>query len=588
MNTKDILQGIKDWAAPKVIYDISAAHNNTKYTDLADALGTNGDNIPQEYRKGGITVRYVQSSDNRYVQYRYTLSSTTDGYFSDVSNWNEIEGSVYVEEDGYIYVITDKYNKILFAIEKDGNVKFGAGVPQQVIDYVQQKITDLSLDKCEDVVSFLNDFLDEDVTLLQYLNNNYGEYVFDDKWISLLADNDNKILEGIKEDGTKVINIPIEKLNLTEEGLRELRHDILDGASLDDNLPLLSGNSFVDILNPYENTNDALVLRGQMHMHTTNSDGWFSPTYQAERYRDAGFDFYAITDHDSYLAEPEKLPITPNPNVEGIIWLGSSFEESVPNSRQHINVYLTDHLFPGKTFLGEPVEANDVFTEYAVNGNSFCCFNHPNWSYANYYQTNYKITQLINAINFVEVWNGSMTSETKVPEQSGTQENNWSNCARCWDILLTMGRKVFGLAVDDCHQNNDFLRGYVEVYTKSRTVYDIWDALVNGRFISYNGDGALNPIKVESVEVKNGCINVRTNIQCDIYFYGPCEYTASEEHPENDTYSATELQVNTNVTSASYRILGNEHYVRCAIKQGYNYVWLQPIIIKSSKKSYLL
>ena len=90
MTTQEILQGIKDWAAPKVIYDISAAHNNTKYTDLSDALGTNGGNIPQEYRKGGITVRFVRTYDNKYVQYRFMLSgSFTTAQFANGANWRK-------------------------------------------------------------------------------------------------------------------------------------------------------------------------------------------------------------------------------------------------------------------------------------------------------------------------------------------------------------------------------------------------------------------------------------------------------------------------------------------------------------------
>ncbi len=98
MNTKDILQGIKDWAAPKVIFDISAAHNNTKYTDLSNALGTNGDNIPQEYRKGGITVRYVQSSDNKYVQFRLMAQSFT----TDVTQWQGVDEKPTTKSDNLI------------------------------------------------------------------------------------------------------------------------------------------------------------------------------------------------------------------------------------------------------------------------------------------------------------------------------------------------------------------------------------------------------------------------------------------------------------------------------------------------------
>lgn len=112
MNTKEILQGVKDWAAPKVIYDISAAHNNTKYTDLSDALGTNGGNIPQEYRKGGITVRYVQTSDNKYVQYRLMKND----WSATITDWQGVDeaptaGSNNFVKSGGVYLQDEKIIK---------------------------------------------------------------------------------------------------------------------------------------------------------------------------------------------------------------------------------------------------------------------------------------------------------------------------------------------------------------------------------------------------------------------------------------------------------------------------------------------
>jgi len=61
-------------AGVSIIYDISAANNNQHYPDLQTALGEGGSNIPQEYRNGGLTVKFIQgieqSSSNKYVQYR--------------------------------------------------------------------------------------------------------------------------------------------------------------------------------------------------------------------------------------------------------------------------------------------------------------------------------------------------------------------------------------------------------------------------------------------------------------------------------------------------------------------------------------
>src|SRR5262249_29817247 len=43
--------------------------------------------------------------------------------------------------------------------------------------------------------------------------------------------------------------------------------------------------------------------RGNLHCHTTNSDGDSSPAYVAKFYKDAGFDFLCISDHN-HLTQP--------------------------------------------------------------------------------------------------------------------------------------------------------------------------------------------------------------------------------------------------------------------------------------------
>lgn len=72
----DKVKALLDNKANKVdvVFDISAYHATggtlATYADLTAALGTNGKNIPQSLRKGGMSVKFVQSSDNKYVQYR--------------------------------------------------------------------------------------------------------------------------------------------------------------------------------------------------------------------------------------------------------------------------------------------------------------------------------------------------------------------------------------------------------------------------------------------------------------------------------------------------------------------------------------
>lgn len=80
------------------VFDISKYNltngQPTEYADLAAALGTNGANVPAAVRKGGMSVKFVESSDNKYVQYRLmtTSFSTTESDWQGVDN-DPIAGS---------------------------------------------------------------------------------------------------------------------------------------------------------------------------------------------------------------------------------------------------------------------------------------------------------------------------------------------------------------------------------------------------------------------------------------------------------------------------------------------------------------
>ena len=40
--------------------------------------------------------------------------------------------------------------------------------------------------------------------------------------------------------------------------------------------------------------------KGNLHSHTTNSDGVWTPEQSAKNYRDAGYSFLCFSDHDLY------------------------------------------------------------------------------------------------------------------------------------------------------------------------------------------------------------------------------------------------------------------------------------------------
>ena len=84
------------------VFDITVYNSNTKYDTLADALGTGGEHIPATLRRGGMSVKYIQNSDNKYVQWRFMLSgSFTTAQFTNEANWQKQGAEVLVSENNF-------------------------------------------------------------------------------------------------------------------------------------------------------------------------------------------------------------------------------------------------------------------------------------------------------------------------------------------------------------------------------------------------------------------------------------------------------------------------------------------------------
>lgn len=142
-------------------------------------------------------------------------------FTTDTTQWVIADEGIYMENPEFVYIKTDKDDKILWAIKTDGSIYYGAGVPPQIIDYINEKIAELSLDEYEDIVAFLNNLEKGDKTLQTLLNEKVdkveGKSLIDSEYAStksiidnsefleVTTDSEDKILEGIREDGTKIL-----------------------------------------------------------------------------------------------------------------------------------------------------------------------------------------------------------------------------------------------------------------------------------------------------------------------------------------------------------------------------------------------
>jgi len=282
---------------------------------------------------------------------------------------------------------------------------------------------------------------------------------------------------------------------------------------------------FIHVYNPYS-LGCSSPLSGQIHIHTTNSDGAFSPAVTMQKMKGAGYDFVTITDHSV---------ITPNPGVNDLIWLCDSYEDT--RASFHANIFNAKTIFV--------VSDINTLTQQAFdNGNSLIMLNHPDYPYA--YQTGEMLRGVNKGISFVEVFNATTDSSD-----------------RGLDILLSNGHRCFATAVDDYHNDGHLKKGWIIVFADSRRPGDILFSMLTGRFFATTG------FVVENVQLLGNIIQIQTgSINATTIFMG-----------ENMSVLKTVAgQI------AEYEITGDELFVRAVIQQGNAKCWVQPFFILTKEK----
>ena len=128
------------------VYDVSANNDGATFESLQSLLSSSNLStlIPESVRHGGMSIRFVQSSDNKYVQYILTSQN-----FSTVeSDWQEIINNLEVCSSGSEFFIGDKLGYVILAV-LNGYIKtknFDSESVSLAISKIQEKIDNLSND----------------------------------------------------------------------------------------------------------------------------------------------------------------------------------------------------------------------------------------------------------------------------------------------------------------------------------------------------------------------------------------------------------------------------------------------------------
>ena len=100
VNKININQSEQSYYIASDIYDVSYHNNNATFASLSELLSSENLStlIPSAIRCGGMTIRFVQSTNNKYVQYRLmtTSFSTTE------SDWQGVDDEPTVGSDNLV------------------------------------------------------------------------------------------------------------------------------------------------------------------------------------------------------------------------------------------------------------------------------------------------------------------------------------------------------------------------------------------------------------------------------------------------------------------------------------------------------
>ena len=295
--------------------------------------------------------------------------------------------------------------------------------------------------------------------------------------------------------------------------------------------------------------------KGNTHTHTTNSDGDSPPDVVARWYKDHGYDFLVLSDHNVFT-DPATLASLVDSTF--LLMPGEEVTSSFEKSPVHINgLNIPGVIEPRKAAsMVATIQANvDAIRE--VRGVPH--INHPNFGWA------FGAEELaqIRDDKLLEIFNGHPTvHNVGGGDRPGLEE--------IWDVLLTGGKRIWGIAVDDAHHfQGEFApdranpgRGWVAVRAAALEPQALVDALEAGHFYASTG------VELDDVVVAPGRLEIH------IAPRGDFRYTTTF------IGAGGRVLARTGSNPAVYELGRDVGYVRAKVVNSAGYAaWTQPVYV---------
>lgn len=293
-----------------------------------------------------------------------------------------------------------------------------------------------------------------------------------------------------------------------------------------------------DLISPFDLNDDGYMwLKGNLHSHTTNSDGKPSPQERVDGYVNQGYDFLCVSDHYK-ITRLETL----NAPDDFVLVQGAELHPDNPFGGQmhHFLAYNIDEDIDSRA-----MPPQHVIDEVNRQGGSMWLA-HPHWSSVNIMRDTLPLTGLAG----VEVFNTTCRCAGR-----GDSSVHWDD----WMDLI--GKPLPALANDDSHareeDNRDTYQGWNMVRVKERSAQAIIEALERG--ISYVSTGPeIRDIQLRRVdESGDDRVVVEATVRCSEArrIFAVCDSYGTQYAP-GDTFEEATFNIRPNARWVRFEIIG--------------------------------
>ena len=255
--------------------------------------------------------------------------------------------------------------------------------------------------------------------------------------------------------------------------------------------------------------------KANLHLHTTLSDGDFTPETVKRMYVERGYSILAFTDHDVFI---------PHNDFSDDSFLAVNAHESeigeFPDTptrymkTYHLNFYAKSadakfspvfsesrvHLGASPALVTDEMRKTDVEAHYSIdsinnliriaNENGFfVTYNHPVWSLQNY--PDYCGLE---GLWGIEVFNTGCVVNDQLPDTTVP-----------FDDLLRQGKSVFPICADDSHEIKGCFGGWTMVKAPKLDYDSVISALLAGNFYSSTGP------EIRELWIEDNNLHIRTS-----------------------------------------------------------------------------